>query len=82
MGERYVFTILSVVFAFLASGLGFAAVRSRRTGEPYLLFWRNPLSPKGHALAKNMYFRGTLAEVSRVGLLGIVAILFAWEALK
>lgn len=54
MGERYVFAILSLVLAFLASGLAFPASRSRPTGEAYLLFWRNPLRRRTQAYEEHV----------------------------
>ena len=66
---------ITMLMCFLTAGLVFSAVRRRRDGAEYILFWR--LSPRAQALARPMFFRGPPAELSRILLFAAVTLLFA-----
>ena len=73
----FVAALLMMMSGFLAVGFAFAAVRTRQTGVPHLLFWTNPINPQWQALLRNGFFQGTAAELGRILFFAIAALVAA-----
>ncbi len=73
--------LLAIVgMAIFTAGLVFSIVRRRQYGEDYILFWR--MGPKTQAITRHMFFRGNLADISRILLAGAVTLLFVLSLLQ
>ena len=66
---------LAALFAFLTAGFCFAAVRRRQTGDSYLLFWRNPMSPRARAVLGHGFVRGPLGDIWRIALFALATLI-------
>ena len=66
---------LAALCAFLTIGLCFAAWRRRKTGNSYLLFWRNPLGSRARAIFGRGFFQGPFAEITRISFFAIVTLI-------
>lgn len=64
--DEIVALVLAGSGAFLTAGFTFAAIRSRQTGRPYLLFWRSPMSRQSRNFLARSFFRGCYAEATRI----------------
>lgn len=73
--DKLIAAIFALLGLFLTAGLTFAAIRSRQTGRPYLLFWRNPLGLRARTALEKGFFRGPFAEVGRIFFFGIFTLI-------